>query len=54
MFEKLYWDGEPVDEMTREQLLEVIRELSRALERSCAAHSKTLEQWEACREARKL
>ena len=46
------WCGRDIEELSKEELIEVVKCLGREIERARDAHRCTLEMWEVCRNAR--
>jgi hypothetical protein len=46
------WMGTPIEQLSREELVEAIRILGRQWKRSQQDHAQTLRMWEYCRRAR--
>lgn len=46
------WHGRRLEELSREELEEAVRELGREIARERNSHQRTLEIWEHCRRRR--
>lgn len=46
------WRGRNIEDLTREELLEMVRHLGRTLIASHDDHRRTFRAWEMCRKAR--
>jgi len=45
------WRDRNIEDLKKEELLDVVRALGRALQQAREAHSSTLNMWELCRKA---
>lgn len=49
---RLCFQGTPIDELSREELVKAIELLYKGLESAREAHNRTLNMWSLCREKR--